>query len=79
MDARIIAASVEHLRAVNERLEATARRLANMNSSFPATREFLAAKGIENVDELDETGTKELYDHLLDTLSAVKREKGSPS
>lgn len=36
------------------------RDLEDLNSNFPATKEFLRMRGLENVRDLDERGKKEL-------------------
>lgn len=38
--------------------------LEDLNSQFPATKEFLQSKGLENVRELNERDRKELLVHL---------------
>lgn len=49
-------------------LEDTLEELDNLNSSFPATRDFLARKGLKKVTELDKDGMQELAGHLKLTL-----------
>ena len=47
-----------------ERLTNIQRHLEDLNSSYPATAEFLKEKGVTNVRELDEQGRAELVSHL---------------
>ncbi|MEK7647260.1 MAG: hypothetical protein AAB378_02705 [Patescibacteria group bacterium] len=49
-------------------LEDTLEELNNLNSFFPATRNFLASKGLKKVAELDKDGMRELTEHLKLTL-----------
>jgi len=42
--------------------------LEDANSMFPATKEFLTARGLTNIRELDEQGREELLTHLKKTL-----------
>ncbi len=39
-------------------------QLQDMNSRFPATREFLKLRGLDSVSQLDTDGLIELQDHL---------------
>lgn len=47
-----------------EKLEDALERLQRLNSSFPATREFLEARGLDSVAQLDRQGVNELREHL---------------
>ena len=49
-------------------LEDTLAELDELNSSFPATREFLKGRGLTRVSELDKAGMRELAGHLKSTL-----------
>lgn len=44
------------------------RKLQELNSSFPAVQEFLKARGLQSVDELNKDGIRDLKDHLLAIL-----------
>lgn len=39
-------------------------KLQNLNSEFPATREFLEARRLHNVSQLDARGRKEIVEYL---------------
>lgn len=45
-------------------LDKLKRRLEEMNSRFPATRRFLAVKGVESVSQLDRRDMQELRQYL---------------
>ena len=45
-------------------LERLKKKLQDLNSQFPATRRFLAMKGVEGVHELDRRDMKELREYL---------------
>lgn len=47
-----------------QRLEKLLDELKDLNSSYPATQEFLQARGLTHVNELDKQGTQELIAHL---------------
>ncbi|MBI5045857.1 MAG: hypothetical protein HZC14_02570 [Candidatus Niyogibacteria bacterium] len=49
-------------------LEDSLAELDKLNSSFPITREFLKARGLTKVTELDKIGMRELTKHLKLTL-----------
>ena len=53
------------LRVEQERLLAG---LTDTNSSFPATQEFLRARGLTHVSQLDKQGVRELTAHLKGIL-----------
>ena len=50
-------AKIADLRKLTQELE-------DLNSQFPATKEFLQSKGLENVRDLNEHERKELLAHL---------------
>lgn len=50
-------------------LEAQAARLDEINSRFPATREFLRSRGVAKVSQLDAEGRAALKTHLEKTLA----------
>lgn len=58
-----------------DEIETQARRtlasLEDANSAFPATQEFLRARGLTNVRELDKQGLAELREHLERTLKSL--------
>lgn len=60
------AVDIEEVTLVHARkkLESSLAKLQEVNSSFPATREFLKIKGLESVAELDRDGMRELQDFL---------------
>lgn len=49
--------------------------LNDANSSFPATKSFLDARGLSNVSQLDKQGLSDLTDHLKNILSELNRSK----
>lgn len=56
-------------------VDASARRtlaaLEDANSAFPATKEFLEARGLTNVRQLDAQGLQELRAHLEGILQGL--------
>lgn len=65
----------EALDGLGEDLAALRDKLAEMNSMFPATREFLKSKGVSNVMELSPEDRRELMAYLeveRDALLGVK-------
>jgi hypothetical protein len=62
-----------------DEFEAQARRtlesLEDANSAFPATQEFLRARGLTHMRELDAQGRKELREHLERTLQELCKAK----
>ena len=66
----ILAAMEQGEGALKERL----RCLQDVNSKFPETQEFLRARGLEHVSELDEDGIKELEAHLREVLKKLTSE-----
>lgn len=54
-----------------QRLEKLLVELKDLNSSFPATREFLQARGLSHVNELDRQGTEELIAYLKETYQGL--------
>src|SRR3989344_1791345 len=45
-------------------LEQSLRTIEDVNSMFPATQDFLRARGLTNIRELDDAGREELRKHL---------------
>ena len=56
-------------------LEAHARKLDDLNSRFPETREFLEARGLTNVSQLDAEGKAALEAHLKKVLADALAKK----
>ncbi len=56
-------------------------QLDELNSAFPATRQFLESRGVTRVSQLDSEGRDELMAHLQRTLQTILAEKkaGKPS
>lgn len=54
-------------------LRQRAECLQDINSKYPATRDFLRTKGLEHISELDEEGTKELTTHLESVLEEIQQ------
>ena len=83
MDERQKAALTAALSGLSEQelaeVDASARRtlasLEDANSAFPATQEFLQARGLTNVRELDKQGMQELREHLERTLQSLCKAK----
>ncbi|MEY4744606.1 MAG: hypothetical protein RL272_551 [Candidatus Parcubacteria bacterium] len=63
--------SPDELDEVGRKARETLTRLEDLNSMFPATKEFLAARGLTNVRQLDKTGLEELKAHLERTLKLL--------
>ncbi len=61
------AIDIEELTPVgaSKELEDSLASLQEVNSSFPATKEFLKIKGCHSVAELDREGLRELEEFLL--------------
>lgn len=61
----------EALGSIQTSLQSIRRSLEiidELNSSFPYTKEFLAARGVTRVSQLDEQGKFDLQEHLRITL-----------
>ena len=58
----------EKLANVRDRAQNALRILQDANSEYPATKEFLRARGLSSVAELDDAGVEELMAHLKATL-----------
>lgn len=56
--------SDEQLDAMEKPLKTLRDSLDDVNSAFPATQEFLIARGLTRVSQLDATGREELTEHL---------------
>ncbi len=52
--------------------ERLVRTLQDTNSSYPATQEFLEARGLTNVRQLDRAGRAALVAHLQATLRKLQ-------
>lgn len=63
--------AVKKMAAVLVNLQGTLARMEDYVSSFPATKEFLKARGLSNVRELDIRGRRELVDHLERTFNLL--------
>ena len=57
-----LAESRDKLAALNEKLDI-------LNSSFPATQDFLRARGLTRVSQLDASGREQLERYLLSVLA----------
>lgn len=62
--AALMTLSPETFAQLHTALESLRDRLGDVNSGFPATREFLAARGLTHVDQLDADGRNALTAHL---------------
>jgi hypothetical protein len=62
---------VSELKALNVQLVQERTALEDLNSSYPATQEFLQARGLTNVRQLDAAGRAELVKHLEKTLADI--------
>lgn len=67
--------SDEDLAAVGSKARETLSQLEDLNSAFPATKEFLVARGLTNVRQLDAQGMRELKEHLERTLQGLCKAK----
>ena len=64
---------LSRLPAASESAKQSLRILDEVNSNFPATRDFLAVRGLTLVSQLDEKGREELQAHLIQTLSDLSQ------
>jgi hypothetical protein len=69
---RKLGQTVQRLSAEGERLREAGRILDELNSSFPDTKEFLEARGLTKVSQLDEQGREELTDYLTKKLHELR-------
>jgi len=60
------------LEVIRENAEQLVSDLEDLNSMFPATKEFLTARGLTNVRQLDKTGREELVAHLQNVLRLAR-------
>lgn len=60
--------AIKDLAEANQLLEKKCTELSLLNSSFPATREFLEQRGLRNVNELDKKGREDLVSYLKKLL-----------
>lgn len=65
MEAAIKSGTVDDIRVCLKRMQ-------DLNSSFPATEQFLKLRGLRSVAELDQDGIRDLKDHLLAILYPPK-------
>jgi len=63
---------IERLHEEGERLRQYGSVLDEINSAFPATKDFLAARGLTRVSQLDESGREELSQHLETLLRQLR-------
>ncbi len=68
------AAAAEDLDRETGRLKAHLARMDELNSSFPETKKFLAARGLTLVSQLDDAGRAELKSHLEAVLALLTRQ-----
>lgn len=64
-------AAAADLDRAHDRLKAHVERMDELNSSFPETRKFLAARGLTRVSQLDQAGHAELKAHLEAVLALL--------
>ena len=63
---------IERLHEEGERLRQHGSVLDDLNSAFPATKEFLTARGLTRVSQLDEAGREELRQYLETLLRQLR-------
>lgn len=73
--AELASKTPEELAEIDRAARATLTQLEDLNSSFPATREFLESRGLTNVRQLDKSGLQELKEHLERTLQGLCKAK----
>lgn len=61
----------KELEKIAQALKKTLNDLEDVNSSFPATQEFLCAKGLTHIRELDKKGRDELVEYLQKTYQSL--------
>ncbi len=64
---------LEKLEKIRDQLIRSKNAMQDLNSDFPATREFLKARGLTNVGQLDAAGRADLQRHLLDVLEKIAK------
>ena len=64
---------LNQLDEVGESLKRSSQSLDEVNSNFPATREFLTARGLTLVSQLDEQGRLGLEAHLIQILQGLTK------
>lgn len=67
--------SDEQLAKVDASARRTLAALEDANSAFPATQEFLQARGLTNIRQLDKQGLQELKEHLEGILQGLCKAK----
>ncbi|HTM68844.1 MAG TPA: hypothetical protein VL426_06130 [Candidatus Binatia bacterium] len=75
LEAALRGLSAEQLEQVHDKAKETLRDLEDLNSAFPATQEFLQARGLTNVRQLDKQGMAELRTHLEGILQGLCKAK----
>lgn len=67
--------SDQQLAEVDASARKTLAALEDANSAFPATQEFLQARGLTNIRQLDKQGMQELKAHLEGILQGLCKAK----
>lgn len=73
LEAALSGLSQEKLDEIHGSAQRALHSLEDLNSAFPATREFLEARGLTNVRELDKRGLAELRTHLEGILKGLSK------
>ena len=73
--AALAALPQDKLDEIDAQARKTLASLEDANSAFPATQEFLRARGLTNVRQLDAQGNQELREHLERILQALCKAK----
>lgn len=68
--------ALDRLIGLRPELEKMAERLGDLNSAYPATKEFLKLKGVSHVRELDAAGRQELAAYLRAELARLTGKAG---
>lgn len=75
LTAELLTKTPEELAEIDRKARETLAHLEDANSAFPATKEFLAARGLTNVRQLDKKGLQDLKEHLERTLQSLCKAK----
>jgi len=73
LEAALSGLSQERLEEVHDKAKEALAGLEDLNSAFPATQDFLRARGLTNVRQLDKEGNAALRAHLEGILKGLSK------